>query len=266
MNGAIMIDDRIAVRRECAAQRYIRIETTVLIEVNNSQLIGLPHLPCGRLEFAAKKAQECRLAAAVRADHADTHSRLDRQTDSLEEGTALDVAADIFQLDQLLCASLCRGEIDCRRVDAASRTEIRKFTDHLHRGIDARFRLPRPRLGASAQPFDLGMDAVRERLLPLPLRLEILFFGFEESAVAAFNSQESVFIDTGEFDNFRRSVFQKISVVANNNARKRRGLKHGFKPPYSRKIQMVRGFIQQKNIWSLDETFDNRQTLLPAAR
>src|SRR5215475_430883 len=266
MNGAIMIDDRIAVRRECAAQRYIRIETAVLVEVNNPQLIGQPHLSRSRWEFAAKKAEQRCLAAAVRADHADAHSRLDRQTDSLEESAALDVAADIFQLDQLLCTPFRRREVDCRCVDAASRTEICKFADHLHRGIDARFRLPRPRLGAAAQPFDLGMDAVRERLLPLPLRLEILFFGFEESAVAAFNSQESVFIDTGEFDNFRRSVFQKISVVAYNNARKRRGLKHGFKPPYARKIQMVRGFIQQKNIWSLDETFDNRQTLLPAAR
>src|SRR5215467_11607406 len=262
MNGPVLIDDRIAVGRECAAQRHIRIETAVLIEVNDSQLVGLPYRPRPRLEFAAKKAEQRRLAAAVRADHADAHSRLDRQTDSLEEGAALDVAADIFQRDQLLCASFCRREVDCRRVNATSRAEIREFADHLHRGIDARFRLPRPRLGAAAQPFDLAMDAVGERLLPLTLRLEVFFFGFEESAVATFNSKESVFIDTGEFDNFRRSIFQKISVVAYNNARKRRGLKNGFKPPYASKIQMVRGFIQQKNIRGLNETLDNRQTLL----
>src|SRR5215471_15905278 len=253
MNGSLLINDRITVRRECAAQRHIWIETAVLIEVNNSQLIRLPHLSRSRWELAAKKAEERRLAAAVRADHADAHSRLDRQTDSLEESAVLDVAADIFQLDQLLCTPFCRREVDCRCVDAASRTEICKFADHLHRGIDARFRLPRPRLGAAAQPFDLGMDAVRERLLPLALRLEIFFFGFQESAVAAFNSKESIFIYTGEFDNFRRSVFQKISVMAYNNARKRRGLKNGFKPPYASKIQMVCRFIQQKNIRGLDE-------------
>src|SRR5215469_16387856 len=112
MNGLVLIDDRIAVGSECASQRHIRIETAVLIEVNDSQLIGLPHLPHGRLEFASKKAEERRLAAAVRADHANAHSRLDRQADSHEESAAIDVAADIFQLDQLLCPSFCRREVD----------------------------------------------------------------------------------------------------------------------------------------------------------
>src|ERR1019366_4645214 len=102
VNHAILINHGIAVRSERAAQSHVRIELAILIEVDHAQRIGLVNLASGGRDFAAKQAQQRRLAAAVRADEADSHSLRQREIDIREKPASANRVTDAFELDELL--------------------------------------------------------------------------------------------------------------------------------------------------------------------
>ena len=88
-----------------------------------------------------------------------------------------------IQGNQLLGLPVRRREIDLRAGAARPRVHLRQFRDHFVRLIDPRFRFRSPRLRPSAQPINLRMHAILQRLLPVPLRMQIQFLGFQERAV-----------------------------------------------------------------------------------
>ena len=73
VNHAILISDRVAVRSQGPAQRYIRIQLAVLVEIYNFQRIGFGDFSGRRLDVAAEQAQQRGFAAAVGAHQADAH-------------------------------------------------------------------------------------------------------------------------------------------------------------------------------------------------
>ena len=61
--------------------------------------------------------------------------------------------------------------------------------------VDAGLGLGRSGFRAAPQPFDLGVHEVRERILPLSLRVQVFFLGLEERAVASVDAQKAIFVD-----------------------------------------------------------------------
>src|SRR5262249_45371823 len=104
-----------------------------------------------------------------------------------------------------------------------------------------------------------------QRFLPLPLGLKILLLCLQKAAVVAVDAQQSGVVDGIEFDDLSGKIFQQIAIVADNDRCERRSLEQAFDPFDSGKIQVVRRFVEQQNVRSLDESLDDGQTLLPAA-
>ena len=88
MNHALVVDDRIAVGRQRAAQGQVRVELAVLIEVDNAQRLGALDRALERREFPAQQAQQRGLAAAVGAGQANAHPRRDGEVRSSKTGGA----------------------------------------------------------------------------------------------------------------------------------------------------------------------------------
>ena len=74
VNNAILINHRVAVRRERPAQGNVRIKLAVLVKVHDSQTFGAAHLAGFRFDISAHQAKQSRLAAAVWTDQAYAHS------------------------------------------------------------------------------------------------------------------------------------------------------------------------------------------------
>ena len=138
MDHAILVDHRIAVRRERTPQRHVRIEHAVLIEVDDLQRVGGANLARRRRQLAREQPQQRRLPAAVRADQADPHAGGKNEVEIVEQRAAADIEADIFQLDQPPGLPVGRGEIDAGAGRAGTRIQVRQFADQLIRLVDAR--------------------------------------------------------------------------------------------------------------------------------
>ncbi len=74
MNYLLAIDHRVAVWRERAAQRNVRIELAILVEVDDSQALGSANLAGLRFDVASHETKQGRLAAAVRAHQPNAHA------------------------------------------------------------------------------------------------------------------------------------------------------------------------------------------------
>src|SRR5580704_12936304 len=96
--------------------------------------------------------------------------------------------------------------------------------------------------------------------------MQELFFLFQKRTVVSADAQQSIRIGAIEFCHLSRDIFKKVAVVADDYAGERCILKKGLKPLDSCQIEMVGGFVQQQDVRSLNQRFDDGQTLLPASR
>ena len=119
--------------------------------------------------------------------------------------------------------------------------------------------------GPAAQPFDLGMNQVFQRFLPLRLRVQKFFFLFQERAVASLHAQQSVGIDAAEFRHLSGDVLQKVAIVTDDHTGEAGLLQHLFEPLDPRQVEMIRGFIQQQDVGRLHQRLHDREALLPAS-
>ena len=86
MNHAVLINHRIAVRRERATQTDVGIEFAILIEVHDAQGIGPADFPARRFRCRrAAAAADVVFAAAVRTHQPHAHSGSNGEMDSLEQ-------------------------------------------------------------------------------------------------------------------------------------------------------------------------------------
>src|SRR5262245_27130739 len=97
----ILIDNGVCIRSERTLNRDIGIEFSILVEVNDPQLVGRPDLASGWIEFTTQQAQECGFPAPVGADEAYSHLRLDRDIDSTKESPFPNRIFEILDFDQL---------------------------------------------------------------------------------------------------------------------------------------------------------------------
>ena len=153
-----------------------------------------------------------------------------------------------IQRDQLFGLPVGGGEINLGGGGAAAGVQVRQLADQLVRFVDARLGLGAAGPGTAAQPFQFRVHAIGEGVLPLSLRVEVLFFLLQKPAVVSFDAEHAVHIDAIEFHHLARNVFQKVAIVADDDARERRVLKQGFKPLNPGKVQMVGGLVEKQNV------------------
>ena len=79
VNHAFLVNDRIAVRRERTPKQDVGIEASVLVKIDDAQIIGFANFSVRRLEFAKQQTQQRAFAAAVRPDKSDTHAGRDAE-------------------------------------------------------------------------------------------------------------------------------------------------------------------------------------------
>ena len=133
------------------------------------------------------------------------------------------------------------------------------------RFINARLGLRSSRLRSPAKPFELGVNAVLQRLLPLFLRVQVQLLGLQECAVISLHAERAILVSAIEFHHLVRDVLQEITVVADHHARECRVLQNGFEPLNPRKIQVVGGLVQEQNVRRLDQGLGNGKALAPTA-
>ena len=110
------------------------------------------------------------------------------------------------------------------------------------------------------------MDAVGEGFLAFSLSVEVLFLGLQELAVVSLDPQEAVLVEMVELHDLGGHVFEKIAIVADHHAGEGRVLQNAFQPLDPGEVQMVGGFVEEKNVGLLDQARANRQAFAPAAR
>jgi len=118
---------------------------------------------------------------------------------------------------------------------------------------------------APAQPFDLPVHKIFQRFLPLGLRMQKLFFLFQKLAVASGDSKQAIRIGPVQLRHVGGDIFQKVAIMTHHHRRERGSLQLIFQPLDSRQIQMIRRFVEQKDIWRLYQSLHDRQPLLPTA-
>ncbi len=266
MNHLILINDGIAIGREGAAERKIGIEFAVLLEGDDAQGVRFADFAAVGLKITLQQTEQRGLAAAVGAHQADAHSRGDGEVEIFEKGAAADGVGDAGQIDEPLGLAIRRGEINFGGGGTGPGIQRREFANHSVRFIDARLGFRGSRFGAAAQPGDFRVDAVREGVLPLSLRVEIRFFGLQKFAVIPEDAQIALGVEGVQLDHFGDHIFEKIAIVADHDARERRVLEDGFKPIDAGEVHVVGGLVEQQDIGALHKCRADRQTLAPAAR
>src|SRR5579859_3466010 len=99
-----------------------------------------------------------------------------------------------MEFNQLLGLAVGRRKIDLSCAGAASGPHLRQLANHPMRLVYARFGFGGARFGTTPQPFDLRMDPVFERFLPVSLCVQMFFFGLQKSAVVSRDAQRPVLI------------------------------------------------------------------------
>src|SRR5271157_678297 len=115
MQNAVLEDDGVTIGRERAAQRDVRFEHTILIEIDDAQVLGAANLSGLRLEFVAQQAQQRGLTAAIRPDQADARASREGEGEVVEQLPAAEAEVDLVQLDEALGFAAGRGEVEVRR-------------------------------------------------------------------------------------------------------------------------------------------------------
>src|SRR5580704_14944915 len=144
------------------------------------------------------------------------------------------------QRHQLLRLPVARRKINLRVRRPRPRIQLRQIPNQLVRRINPRLRFRCPRLRPAPQPVNLRVHAVLQRLLPVPLRVQVRLFPFQKRAVVPLHAKSPVFIHGIDLHNRRRHVLQKIPVVAHHHAGKCCILQHSFQPPDSESARASR--------------------------
>src|ERR1700739_3900288 len=120
MNHAILVDDRIAVRRERAAKQHVGIEAAVLVKIDDAQIIGFVNSSVLGLQLAKQQAQQRALAATVRTNQANAHAGGDPELNFLKQCQAAEGKTNIIEMDELAGLAIGCGKIDFCRAGASS--------------------------------------------------------------------------------------------------------------------------------------------------
>ena len=140
-----------------------------------------------------------------------------------------------------------------------------QLADHLMGGVDACLGFGGARLGSAPEPFHFRADAILQRVLTFGLRVEDLGLLLQKRAVVACDLQEAVHVDAVQLGNGGRHVFQEVAVVADQHAGKRGIAQQLLQPVDAGEIEVIGGFVQEKDCRVLHQRLGNRQALAPSA-
>ena len=147
-----------------------------MVEVHNPQRVSPADLAAGGLDVASQQTEQRGFAAPILSNQPHPHSRSDYEIQAFEQSAITDSVGNAIQRDQLFGLPVRRGKVNLGGSGAAAGVQVRQFTHHLVRFIDSRLGLGPAGPGTPAQPFQFRMHAIGEGILPLSLRLEVLFF------------------------------------------------------------------------------------------
>jgi hypothetical protein len=91
------------------------------------------------------------------------------------------------------------------------------------------------------------------------------FFLLQKGAVVAVDAERAIGINAIELDHVGGDILQKVAVVAHDDAGEGGLLQQIFEPGDSEEIEMIGGLVEQKDVGMLHQSFDDGETLLPAA-
>src|SRR5882757_4178520 len=124
MNHSVLVDNRIAVWRECAAQGKRCVELPILIKVDDAQCVRAFDRTRGRLQFAPQKTQDGRLTAAVGSNQADASSGRERKCQISEECAVVHFVAEIIERDKAFALTPAVTELDVSSGSAIARRDL----------------------------------------------------------------------------------------------------------------------------------------------
>ena len=147
-------------------------------------------------------------------------------------------------MSRLVFRSVAEKSI-CAVGGAGSRVQVCELPDQFMSFIDARFRFRGAGFGPAAQPLNFVVNTILECFLLFRLRMQELFFLLEKPAVVSVDPQDAVGIGAVEFRHGRGNVFQKVAVVADDDAGKARIFEDRLKPLDASKVQMIGRLVEQ---------------------
>jgi hypothetical protein len=163
------------------------------------------------------------LAAAVRAEEAETHARTEHEVELGDDRSPAAFLPEAARDDQAPGLPSRRGEGDARLGRSHAILCRRELADELTRARDPRLLLGGARLGALTEPRDLAAHAVGEGLAVRRLLAEGVVTALEEIAVAADGLEEAARVDAVDLDHALGDGLEKPAVVADREIREALG-------------------------------------------
>ena len=209
-------------------------------------------------------AEERRLAAAVRADHADPHPARDGEVEAVEQHAAAERLPDPVRREQHPRASAGRGELDLRRPLSAARPRLAELLLEASRLLDAALRLGRAGLGSAAEPLDLAPHGIREGVLVGGLAAQELVAADEQLAVRPVALEQSTRVRAAQLEHARGHVLEEVAIVAHHEEGARLGGQDVLEPEDSLHIEVIGRLIHQEDVGLGQERAGDGQALPPA--
>jgi hypothetical protein len=163
-----LVHDGVPFRRERALEAQGGIErVALLLEHDDLQVVRALDLPRVGRQHAFEHLEEGRLAAAVGPEQPQPHPRRQREVQVAHDRLAPELLAQPARGQEPPRPPAGGGQLDARRGPGlgVARTRLRQLVDLAMRFLDARLGLGRARARLAAQPLDLAVDDVGQRLL-----------------------------------------------------------------------------------------------------
>ena len=179
MNHAVLIDDRIAVRRKRTAQRLITVQLPVLLEVNDPQLIRALESPASGSSSPVSSRSSVVLPLPFGPTRPTRIPAVSAKFRPVEQRLALRPSSSSLQARPAASSGDRSAEIDPRAVRLRLLTSG-KLARSAHWHCRCGPLISSSGLRSAAQPFLFDAYAILQRFLPPCLRVEKLFLRLQK--------------------------------------------------------------------------------------
>ena len=156
MDGAVLVDDGIAVGRQSLLQCEGKVERAVLVEINDAEIVGGLDFAGLGLDLAAQEAKQGGFAASVRTDQADAGSGGDGEVEIVEEFAGFETVGNVLDFDEAFGFAIRSVELDAGAAGAGAIVYVGQFSYEFVGVVDASFGF------GGAGPWDHG-EAIPSR-------------------------------------------------------------------------------------------------------
>ena len=218
------------------------------------------------LLLAGEEAQQRALAAAVRAQQAESRAGTQHQVEPAHDPPLAVAVRDVLRDQQALGPPLRRREVDVDRGRLRARVEVAELVLEPLGLVDPRLGLARAGAGLAREPVELAAHAVPERLLVGGLAGEQLVLLLEVAAVAAAHVEEARGEGAVQLDHAPGDGFEEVAVVAHRDEGLGLARQQLLEPEDAVDVEVVGGLVEQQQLGLAHELARDGEPLLPAAR